>query len=250
MTREKILLIAGCSHAAGSEIDGSTDSNYNREHSFGSQLALKLEYRPINIAMAGATNSSIVRSVLKWFESTYDPNIMEVAVLVCWTDSTRIEYPRKTPKPTNDLAKAANWYDVSANYFLGINLGFTGNTEEEKEIAKDMHKFILKYPSIMELMSLSYVLQLQYFFKMWGVKYLMCNCMKLFEAADIHLGFYLNSIDRKNFMGLDTPSDAFFIKYKELGYTNPNAKYWHHGQEPHGLYADELFTFARNNECL
>ena len=33
MKKEKILLIAGCSHAAGSEIDGDEDSQYNRDHS-------------------------------------------------------------------------------------------------------------------------------------------------------------------------------------------------------------------------
>jgi hypothetical protein len=37
--KEKILLIAGCSHTAGSEIDGSEDSKHNRKHSYGNQLA-------------------------------------------------------------------------------------------------------------------------------------------------------------------------------------------------------------------
>ena len=35
MKKEKILLIAGCSHTAGSEIDGNEDSTYNRENSYG-----------------------------------------------------------------------------------------------------------------------------------------------------------------------------------------------------------------------
>ena len=39
---EKIMLIAGCSHAAGSEIDGTEDSVYNRQHSFGALLAVKM----------------------------------------------------------------------------------------------------------------------------------------------------------------------------------------------------------------
>ena len=43
MKKEKILLIAGCSHAAGSEIDGKEDSKYNREHSYGALVAKKLK---------------------------------------------------------------------------------------------------------------------------------------------------------------------------------------------------------------
>lgn len=36
--KEKIMLVTGCSHAGGSEIDGTEDSAYNREHSFGNVL--------------------------------------------------------------------------------------------------------------------------------------------------------------------------------------------------------------------
>ena len=64
MTKEKIALIAGCSHSAGSEIDGNQDSSYNRDNAFGSVLAKKLGYRPLNISVTGATNSGIARSIL------------------------------------------------------------------------------------------------------------------------------------------------------------------------------------------
>jgi hypothetical protein len=57
--KERVLLIAGCSHAAGSEIDGTEDSIYNRQHSFGNLLAEKLGRRPINIASSAANNQCI-----------------------------------------------------------------------------------------------------------------------------------------------------------------------------------------------
>ena len=41
---EKILLIAGCSHTGGSEIDGSQDSKYNRINSFGGINRLDRKY--------------------------------------------------------------------------------------------------------------------------------------------------------------------------------------------------------------
>ena len=66
--KEKILLIAGCSHTAGSEIDGKEDSASNRKHSLGGIVAKKLNRKPINISQVGATNSGIARQVLQWFD--------------------------------------------------------------------------------------------------------------------------------------------------------------------------------------
>ena len=46
------VLINGCSHSAGSEIEGSGigDGNYNRENSFGAQFAKQLDCTYTNIA--------------------------------------------------------------------------------------------------------------------------------------------------------------------------------------------------------
>ena len=70
--KEKILLIAGCSHSAGSEIDGKEDSAANRKNSFGGLIAKNLKRRPINISHVGATNSGIARQVINWFEKEWN----------------------------------------------------------------------------------------------------------------------------------------------------------------------------------
>ena len=67
MKKEKILLIAGCSHAAGSEIDGNEDSQYNRDHSFGALVAKKLKRKPVSIAQVGATNTGIADKLCNGF---------------------------------------------------------------------------------------------------------------------------------------------------------------------------------------
>ena len=91
--KEKIMLIAGCSHASGSEIDGQQDSKFNRQHSFGNILASKFGYNPINMAEPGSTNPTIARSILQWFSEKYDSDSMDVFVLISWTDSSRMEVP-------------------------------------------------------------------------------------------------------------------------------------------------------------
>ena len=98
----KIGLVAGCSHSAGAEIDGNEDSLYNRDNSFGSLLCKKLGYEPINIALGGATNSGIARSVLRWINENYKPNEMEVFVCIGWTESSRLEVPAQD-RPGNFL---------------------------------------------------------------------------------------------------------------------------------------------------
>ena len=70
--KEKIMLIAGCSHTAGSEINGLEDSVYNRQKSYGNQLAYKMGYTPVNIAEPGSTNPTIARSILQWFSEKYN----------------------------------------------------------------------------------------------------------------------------------------------------------------------------------
>lgn len=251
MEKEKIMLIAGCSHAAGSEIDGLPDSAYNRNHCFGSLLSYKTGYVPVNLALAGNTNSGIARTVLKWFEANYDPELMEVVVVLAWTDSTRIEIPvdREVYLPECDHA---NWLDVTAKRFYRLTLGWEGDawTPGEVEMTKKFHRFIVENEKFMEIMTLNHILQMEYFFKSKNIKYVMCNSMPIFETLDDHLGFYLSLIDHTKYYGVHNASEAFYPKYKQLGYTNKKAKYWHHGEEPHSIFAEELYNYIQENKCF
>lgn len=247
---EKILLIAGCSHAAGSEIDGLEDSDYNRHKSFGGQLALSLGYRPINIAVAGATNSSIMRSVLKWFQSSYNKRKMKVGVLIGWTESYRLEYPVPHEVDYEGSCPNINWFDVCSKSFLRINAGFEGNTKQEKELSKYFHKFFVDHGNLLELSTVNYILTLQYYFQTHNINYLMCNSLSPFSFPNKHLGFYLELIDKNKYMGFENREDAFYNKYKNEGYTNPKAKFWHHDEIPHQLFATELKKFTEKNKCL
>ena len=248
---EKIMLIAGCSHAAGSEINGTEDSIYNRQQSFGARLASKLGYRPINIASNGASNSGIARSVLKWFEKYYDKNTMDVFVLTAWTESSRLEVAANRNFFYNSSSKAADWFDPAINTYFRINFGWAGGDDEEKEMFPQYHKFMANNETMLELWSANYVLQIQYFLKSLDIKYLMCNSMHMFTKGSAHVNEFLTLVDEKNYYNLHAGSDeAFFWKYKNLGYKNEKAKYWHHDEVPHQLYADELFNFMEKNKCI
>lgn len=248
---EKILLIAGCSHTAGSEINGQEDSVYNRQQSFGAQLARMLGRTPVNVAINGATNGCIARTVLKWFEHNYDPAKYDVQVLVAWTESTRLEVPSDRQFYYRQSSKCSDWYDETMETYFRINFGWEGGDAEEKALFPRYHRFMAENETMLELWTVNYILQIQYFLKSMGVKYLMCNTMHMFTENSKHVKEMTKLVDEANYYKLHgTQDDSFFWKYRNLGYENPKAKYWHHDERPHQLYAEELYKFIEENKCL
>ena len=242
------MIIAGCSHTAGSEIDGSEDSKYNRQHSYGNVLAEKLGYTPINIAEPASTNSTIARSVLQWFSEEYNKDEMEVFVLIGWTEVTRLEAPHHRHCPYSKYSPYGDYSASTGEHYKRINMGYPGADEEEKAIIKEYHRFMATNEKYLELVSANLVLQLQYFLCSINVDYLMCNTLHMFGKRDQHNTFYLNQIDHTKYYNIEDNTQSFYTKYKELGYKNEKAKYWHHNETPHSLYAEELYNYIKANK--
>jgi hypothetical protein len=236
------MLINGCSHAAGAEIDGDQDSVYNRQHSFGNLLANKLGYTPVNISSSGSANASIARTTLEWINDNYSSD-MELFTLISWTESSRMEIPSENETWYEGSNHSADWFSKTSKDFFRINQGWKGGDFYEKRILPEYHRFIVKNLEYLEIQSANHVLQLQYFLKSISVNYLMCNTMHMFSQDNKYLNFYLSLIDKKHYLDLLDTDNAFYWKYKNQGYENPKAKYWHHNEKPHELYADELFNF-------
>jgi hypothetical protein len=245
MTKERIALIAGCSHSAGSEIDGKQDSRYNRDNAFGSVLATKLGYRPINIAINGSTNTGIARSVLMWFDENYNPDTMDVYVIVGWTESSRLEIPAlNETKDFHSGNPSIEWYDSSANSYIRLNYGYEGHGSYERSIIPSYQKFMVENETYLEYQVATNVLMTQYFLKSLNIPYVMCDTMHMFVPDDHYISHLLKMIDKRYYYKLGTgQGEAFYWKYKDLGYVNELAKYWHHGEEPHRLHAEELYKF-------
>jgi hypothetical protein len=246
---ENILLVAGCSHAAGYEMDGSEDSVFNRQHSFGNVLGSKLGYRAVNIAFPAACNSTIARGVIEWFTTEYDPTAMKVFVLVGWTDATRMELPSRHKAPYNTTYPFGDWCSHTVEDYQRILLGYHGYTTTEQRFIKNYHNFIMINEQYLQIASVNLMLQLQYFFSMRQVNYLMCNAISS-PTRNKCLNFYLDQIDITRYRELTNPKETFYVKYRDAGYSNPLAKYWHHSEIPHALYAEELLKFIERNKCL
>jgi hypothetical protein len=66
----------------------------------------------------------------------------------------------------------------------------------------------------------------------------------MFVPNDHYVSYLLKMIDDRYYYNYNTNQDqSFFWKYRNLGHENPKAMYWHHSEEPHMLYAEELYNF-------
>lgn len=240
---DKILLIAGCSHAAGYEINGVQDCEENRAMCFGAKLAHMLGRRPINIAMGGSSNPAIARSVLEWFAKCYDAQTQEVMVLIAWSESSRVDVPYY---PEIDYScEGIDWYPLENRNYLQVNSGIEvhGNMpEKERQQVTYFQDFIPNNLYYLEMISCNTVLQMQYFCKSMGAEYLMCNTMHMFSQSNWIFN-HKKHIDSTYYLDLDQNDMAFYWYYRNLGYENQLASFWHHDETPHQLYAEKLFQF-------
>lgn len=243
------MLIAGGSDPAGSEIDGNEDSEYNRKNSFGNLLANKLNYRPINIAIAGSTNTGIVRSVQEWFAECYDRDNMNVFVLVGFADSIRMEAPWHRPTWHNENNPYADWFSKTCTEYMRITPGLKKYNDDEDFIDEYL-RFMVYGQTYLEIYSINVILQLQYFLNLKKVPYLLCNTLYMFTKDTPQLKFYFDQLDKSRYINFDNNDESFYTKYANLGYKHDLAKYNHHGVEPHKLYAEYLEKYIIDNKLL
>jgi len=237
--KEKLLLIAGCSHAAGSEIDGTEDSIYNRQHSFGNLLASKLERRAINIASSASNNQCIARTIIEWFTEHYNSETMDLVVLVAWTESSRLDIPMSRTTWHEQWNLSSDYVSKTSRDYIRVNLGYKGSGREEMEVIAGCHQFIVNNLTYVEIVSANLILQIQYFLKLKQIDCIMCNTMHMFSPTK-QINFYIDQIDQSYYLDLTDNENSFYWRYKNLGHVNHKAKFWHHGEQPHSLYSEEL----------
>lgn len=244
------MLISGCSHAAGSEIDGTADSVYNRKHSYGNLLAGKMGRRPINIALNGNSNGGILRNTIEWITTQYDPQKTDLFVLINWTEPYRIDFPLEEGD-RNGPPTFPDWKSKTTDNFFQANVFGHSNDRSKQRLIKHVKPFLTDCPAYFEIYTLNLMLHLQYFLSYYRIKYLMVNTMHSIQAD--HQKFskvYVDQIDREFFykFGYEHSFPGFYWHYKELGYKNKNSQFDHHTEEPHKLFAEELYQYLNGRQ--
>lgn len=239
------MLISGCSHSVGSEIDGTYDSPYNRQNSYGNLLAKKMGYRPVNIALCGNSNGGILRNTIEYITSEYNPRETELFVLVGWTEPFRMDFPIKH-NITESFKVHSDWKSKSLPNFFQANVFGVSNERNSQRLLKYVKPFLAECPAYFEIYTLNLMLHLQYFLKCYRINYAMCNTMHSFFGENKkYCEMYVDQIDADKFykIGYEHSYEGFYWHYKNLGYRNTNSQFEHHSEEPHRLFADELYNF-------
>jgi len=241
------LLIAGCSNAAGYEISGIEDCKHNRRKSFGNQLAKKMGLEPVNIALGASSNPAIVRSVREWIGEHGKP----ARVLVAFTELTRLDVPSPYKIWYGEMNPAVTWYNGYMDEFLQVNSGWAGANDQERKIVAYWHDYQVRQEKMMWLHTINLQWGLQNYLKLLGIPYTFCNTMYMYpnnnhEGFNHYCGQDWAHIDESNYMYARDNSRCFYWYYKNLGHENPLAKYWHHDETPHALYAEALYDFIQN----
>jgi len=129
---------------------------------------------------------------------------------------------------------------------MRINAGTPVFVESERELIEHWQTFLFKNDDWLELYSLNLILQIQFFLKYKNIKYIMCNAGHMCKKSPCTVG-YTKFIDNDKFLNLFDATQSFYEKYKLLGYKNEKARYWHHGEEPHKLFSEELLEAYQKN---
>ena len=249
-TKQKILLVAGCSHAGGYEIDYTMDSEYNRAHSFGGQLThshrIFSDRKLINISAGAMGNSFILRSILYWFQQCYDPDLHDVFSLVAWSDSSRWEIPKELGQDILSNNPHMDWFTKKHNDYLSVQLGWIHKGRPDDEVMQETYiNFITEFPEQMEILSFNYALQLQWFFQSKGLDYLMCDTLHNFDKNSPWISAEM--IDKSKYIHMGEPLKSFYLEYKEL-WPNVSREYGHMGREAHEHYSQKLEKFIQENQ--
>jgi hypothetical protein len=236
----KHLLINGCSHSAGSEIEGSGigEGDYNRAQCFGAQLARRLDCKYSNLAVPGGSNDYIARSTLYWILENQDL-AKDTLFLIHWTGSTRTEFFYDGPVDKIYW----NWIDYSFDKQVGhVHFDHHANifpktmnsnlqSIEKSLFINETHWEINKYNNIIQTQTLLKSLNLQYVF---GNAFQACAQGERYQK-------YSNLIDRTKFKNPFDEKESFFENCLANGFSVEGQKYWHHKLEAHTYWTDRLF---------
>ena len=238
-----ILIANGCSHTAGAEIEEPLQGECY-EKAWPKKLADSLGYKPVNLAVSGASDDRVVRTTIEYIGKlkkypNYDPS--KFFVVISWPGLHRTELYQTFDNEPGFWDEG--WMPMVA-----------GNEETYRQQCSKMaftyYKAWVMRQNIHQASIKFYlnVLLLQNILISNKIKYLFWNSSITVPATYPH---YFNEINHKRFP---------YILEKEKGYTeilesngfrhSPFAKWGHYGEDAQEWFADFLKAYITKNKLL
>jgi len=227
------LYAIGCSHMAGSEIEGPTltaNTKNNVLHAWPGVIAKEYNLNYTNHSAPGGSNEFILRSTIdyvsKWLHEGRDPKKLFVAV--GWTTNERVEFTWEGEHIHWANGTDPEWFKVNhadfTTWFKALQLYHT-----------DYDFGLFK--------KITYITMLNSFLKSVGVDHVQVNnCAAILEHnwRDLRIEHLQHTF----------PDDVFYNKHNsffEQYNTEENAEHftpWHHADKYiHTLFADDVKKF-------
>lgn len=233
------ILINGCSHSAGSEIEGSAigESHYNRKNCFGAQVAKKLNASYTNLAGPGSGNDYICRSTLFWCLQNKE-KIKNTLFLIHWTSPWRMDYFVNKHIEEDDLFWQDEIYDKNVGH-INPQHSWPNFYKEDRKIIKKVQHFFLN-DTHWQIQKYLNIIYLQTILKGFNAKYIFKNAHIALPRAGRYKSYY-EQIDSKYFIGLFDENNSFFEHCLNAGYDIDGQMYWHHKLPAHTYWANKLY---------
>ena len=232
-----LLFINGCSHSAGSEVEGSGigEGTFNRENCFGAQLAKKLNVDKVNLAQPGGSNDYIADSTILWCLS--NPSLVKnTFFLIHWTSAERTDFyvdEYKTPK-YQDWTFDDQFAHIHADHYC------PNFSQKDLSYVKQLSKYLFQNETHWEINKLLNIIKTQTILKNFRAQYSFYNAFTPCINND-RFKKYHELIDQSKFKNIFEKEQTFYYWALSKGHDINGQKFWHHKLSAHAEYARKLF---------
>lgn len=228
------LVTIGCSHTAGSMIDGRNGTSwYNKQHSFGGLLANKYNLNHFSLGVPGGSNQYIYRNTIRFINNFMHDND-DYIFLIAWTSTNRIEmrYPENSP----------HVHKVVGDFLDTKYVPFTVGTDPRLYLTKELKEMdklcpLMFYENQLESDWAVYAYTLQKLFSNKKLKYYMFNtCHDLpvnKDNADI-----VQALDTELYYKPTEFDDSMLYWALNKGFEKTEC--WHLKEDGHAAWAEYL----------
>lgn len=232
------LLINGCSHSAGSEIEASGigEGKFNRDNCFGAQLANKWNIANINLSQPGGSNDYIANSTALWC-LTNTEKVSSTFFLIHWTSPERMDVFTKDScgKKYMDWIFDSKFGHIHPDHYCP-NL-----PNEDKQYASKLSKYLFINETHWEINKLMNMIKTQTILKSFGAKFRFYNAFDVCSESDRYQQYH-NLLDLDTTADLFTENQSFYYWAIANGHSIDGQLYWHHKLPAHTAYANKLYA--------
>lgn len=256
---KKVLVINGCSHTAGSEIDGAGvgDSPTCRSNSFGNLIAERVGREAINMAYPGGSNERICRSSMAWLGDNLEKILnkeLDVFFLVHWTGFERFDYHFSQERFGDpDLLKikfSSYCEDPHYQSFTNQSPVPDWGRRETQEVVRAYKTMFLNSFETWSDNKIKNIISLQGILKQFNIPYWFGDSFYVDYCNTPTFQKLTKVLDTKYFPYYNRKDMSYYWMCSDAGFKNQDTsnKLWHLGREAHKFYADWLFTELTKEE--